>query len=389
MIESLASSVHIQSFADLNGKTLAQILQFSANKEEGLIVGAVVDGAPIPAKDTLLEELADCVQVRIFNEIQPNPRTVDIMNMYTDPRFAACDVVLGIGGGSTLDSAKALAMLASNGGSLEEYLTNNPKRRITERSKPLVLIPTTAGTGSEVTKVGVYTAESGRKYTLGSPLMTAHTALLVASLLDSVPPSLCAATGLDALDHALESIWNKNSTPITRTIGRNAAIDILETLPKLHKAIQEQSPRKRELMKAMLQASTKAGIAFNITGTAAGHAISFVLSEDWHVPHGLACAFTLLEIFDWAVQDETNRTELACIGKHFHPSLSDGQAVAALRDDIATLIQDLRIPTRFADIGVELTDISIFDRCLDDPKLHNQKPPLSKDDLHRIIEAKR
>lgn len=389
MIESLASSVHILSFADLSGKTLAQILQFSANKEDGLTVCAVIDGAPIPAKDTLLEELAGCAQVRIFNEIQPNPRSVDIMRMYEDPRFASCDVVLGIGGGSTLDSAKALAMLAANGGSLEEYLTNKPKRHITERSKPLVLIPTTAGTGSEVTKVGVYTAETGRKYTLGSPLMTAHAAVLVASLLDTVPPSLCAATGLDALDHALESIWNKNSTPITRTIARQAAIDILETLPKLYKAIKGQSPERRELSQAMLTASTKAGIAFNITGTAAGHAISFVLSEDWHVPHGLACAFTLLEIFDRAAQDETNRTELARIGKHFHPALSTGQAIAALRGDIATLMQDLGIPTRFADIGVELRDPSVFDRCLDDPKLLNQKPSLSREDLHRIIEAKR
>ncbi|SMP42352.1 Alcohol dehydrogenase, class IV [Sphaerochaeta associata] len=389
MIESLQSTVHILSVSDLDADTLSQILTFSANKAGRPTVCAVIDNAPIPAKDVLLKDLERHAIVHRFDQVQPNPRTVDIMRMYEDPEFASCDVVLGIGGGSTLDSAKALAMLASNGGSLAEYLGNKPLRTITERAKTLVLIPTTAGTGSEVTKVGVYTDPLGRKYTLGSPLMSARTAVLASSLLEGVPPSLCAATGLDALDHALESIWNKNSTPLTKTIARNAAIEILETLPKLYQAIKKQSPDKQSLIRSMLAASTKAGIAFNLTGTAAGHAISFILSEEWHVPHGLACAFTLLEVFDWAVQDESNRKELAQIGKHFHPTFGDDQALEALREDISSLMQRLAIPTKFADIKVDLTDLSVFDRCLDDPKLLNQLPPLGKKDLHRIIEAKR
>lgn len=389
MIEGLLSPVHILSYPDLDGHTLYDILLFSAGRASSLQVCVVVDNAPIPAKETLLKELAEHAPIHLFDKVQPNPRSVDIMDMYNDPRFAHCNVVVGIGGGSTLDSAKALAMLASNGGKLEEYLGNQSSKKIVERSKPLVLIPTTAGTGSEVTKVGVYTDRTGRKYTLGSPLMMAHTAVLAASLLDSVPPSLCAATGLDALDHALESIWNKNSTDLTRMVARSAAIEILEVLPNLHKAIKEQSTQKRNLTDLMLKASTKAGIAFNLTGTAAGHAISFILSEEWHVSHGLACAFTLLEIFDWAAGDEQNRAELAIIGGHFHPQCNQEEAVKALRSDIENLMHDLGIPTRFEDIKVTLTDLQVFDRCLDDPKLHNQRPPLSKEDLYRIIEAKR
>lgn len=389
MMESLLSAVPILSFTELNGSSLAQLLSFASKKEAKLSVCAVIDNAPIPYKDCLLKGLSEYATVHVFDQVQPNPRTVDIMSMYADPRFLGCDVIVGIGGGSTLDSAKALAMLATNGGELDEYLGNQGKRKITERSRTLVLIPTTAGTGSEVTKVGVYTDTTGRKYTLGSPLMMAHTAVLVACLLDSVPPSLCAATGLDALDHALESIWNKNSTALTKIVARNAAIEILETLPKLYEAIKTNNPEKRSLTEAMLKASTKAGIAFNLTGTAAGHAISFILSEEWHVPHGLACAFTLLEVFDWAVQDATNKMELALIGNHFHPTFSQEQAVMALRSDIAALMQDLAIPTRFSDIKVTLSDITVFDRCLDDPKLHNQRPPLQKEDLYRMLEAKR
>lgn len=122
MIESLQSTVHILSVSDLDADTLSQILTFSANKAGRPTVCAVIDNAPIPAKDVLLKDLERHAIVHRFDQVQPNPRTVDIMRMYEDPEFASCDVVLGIGGGSTLDSAKALAMLASNGGVLPSTL---------------------------------------------------------------------------------------------------------------------------------------------------------------------------------------------------------------------------------------------------------------------------
>lgn len=388
MIEALLSPVHILSYTELDSAELNTIAGFAAGKLSKLTVAVVADQAPIPAKEELITNLSQFATVHRYDKVQPNPTTTDIMEMFLEPTFKDADVIIGIGGGSTLDSAKALAMLATNSGDIEEYLGNNPKRAITQRSLPLILIPTTAGTGSEVTRVGVYTDPTGRKYTLGSPLMMAHTAVLVASFLDSVPPSLCAATGLDALDHALESIWNKNSTPVTRTIARNAAIEVLETLPLLYKATKQQTQNKRELITKMLLASTKAGIAFNLTGTAAGHAISFVLSEEWNVPHGMACAFTLLEVFDWAVTDSLVHSELALIGKHFHPELDETAAVSTLRDNLQALITELEIPSDFAAIGVTVTDPSIFDRAMDDPKLHNQLPPLSKEALYALIGEK-
>ncbi|MGH0054157.1 MAG: hypothetical protein ACQ5SW_12270 [Sphaerochaetaceae bacterium] len=247
-------------------------------------------------------------------------------------------------------------------------------------------------TGSEVTKVGVYTDETGRKYTLGSPLMSAHTAILISSMLDGLPPSLCAATGLDALDHALESIWNKNSNPVTRSVARQAAIEVLEQLPQLYRAIKNKQQNRRALQKSMFEASCAAGIAFNMTGTAAGHAISFILSEKWHVPHGLACAFTLLEVYDWACTADANRAELALISKHFHPNIETENAlVIQLRQDIKNLTEELQLPKSFSSIGVQLNleqlD-SLFARSFNDPKLHNQTPPLTTETLHTILENK-
>ncbi|NCC63274.1 MAG: iron-containing alcohol dehydrogenase [Spirochaetia bacterium] len=390
MISSLLSSVHLLSYDEIDGSSLFTILSYAAKKEEKLNVCVVLDDAPIAAKEILIEQLKNYCTISVFDKVRPNPQTKDIMLMVQDERFGACDAVLGIGGGSVLDSAKAMAMLATNKGSLDQYLGSQPSMTIQKASLPLVLIPTTAGTGSEMTKVGVYTDDTGRKYTLGSPLMHAHTALLVASLLDTMPPALCAATGLDALDHALESIWNKNSNAITASCARSAAIKILQVLPKLYDAPKEE---RRALQRAMLEAASEAGIAFNLTGTASGHAISFVLSESWHIPHGLSCAFTLLEVYDWALQDQENRKQLSLISKHFHPELlQEDELVQALRSDLASLLDHLNIPRTFKELSVEMDKDAIeqeFCRALNDPKLHNQKPPLDAKSLYAMLEAKR
>jgi alcohol dehydrogenase class IV len=392
MIGSLLSNVHILSFADLSASELHQILSLAAGKRDGLRVAIIHDNAPIQARDRLLTGLADLCTVSVFDTVQPNPLCTDIMQMYRSLSAGKTDVILGIGGGSVLDSAKALAMLATNEGSLEEYLGNAPKRTVTKKNLPLVLLPTTAGTGSEVTKVGVYTAPSGRKYTLGSPLMSAHAAVLVGSFLDSIPPSLCASTGLDALDHALESIWNKNATPVTRMAAEMAAISVLSTLPLLYRAIVGNGPDRRKLQREMLDAANLAGIAFNITGTAGGHAVSFILSEEWHVMHGSACAFTLCEMFDWACQDATTRESLARISAHFHPDLTDERKlVQSLRSDIASLMDEMQIPRTFGDLGVSITREEIgpmFERTFSDPKMHNQLPPMERRDLYALLDSK-
>ncbi len=392
MISSLLSSVHILQRESLSGKDLFQALSFASGKRENLQVAAILDNAPIPLRETLLAELAEFCIIEVFDAVEPNPKSSDIQSMYEDPRFKEADLVLGIGGGSVLDSAKALAMLGTNGGELDQYLGNSPTRKIEKKNLPLVLIPTTAGTGSEVTKVGVFTDDTGRKHTLGSPLMSAHAALLVGSFLDSIPPALCAATGLDALDHALESIWNRNATPITRNAAESAAIAVLTHLPPLYRAIVQKEGDRRPLQKEMLVASTMAGIAFNMTGTAAGHAISFILSEEWHVPHGSACAFSLLEVFDWAVKERENRTSLARIAQHFHPEETDEQVLAALlRDHISALMQEMKIPHTFRQLGVELKqkDIeALFARSFSDPKMHNQVPPMAEADLYCLLSNK-
>ena len=358
-------------------------------------IAIVTDNAPIESKARLIASFSGNEAI-VFDNVQPNTRTCDIMQMFRNPAFAECDVIVGIGGGSVLDSAKALAMLKTNGGQLDDYLGNSPKRKIEKRCAPLVLLTTTAGTGSEVTKVGVYTSENGRKYTLGSPLMHAHKAVLVQDFVVKAPPALVASTGLDALDHALESIWNKNAKPETLELSVKAAIEVLENIRTMYdssvairagKAVDNSSYLAA---KRMLHASCMAGMAFNLTGTAAGHALSFVLSETWHVPHGTACAFTLNGVFALSCSNEETKKHLARVSKHFHPNLkNEDKLVDAIRTDVAELTVYLKQPQKFADLNISLTPDQIdenFSRSFDDPKMWNQLPVATKENIYPLLE---
>ncbi|MGD1821858.1 MAG: iron-containing alcohol dehydrogenase [Pleomorphochaeta sp.] len=348
----------------------------------------IVDNAPIVAKDKLLNDIKDIANVTILDKVQPNPRTSDIKAMAEKIEFTS--IIVGIGGGSVMDSAKALAMLMSNGGELEDYLSNNPKRKIEKESLPLVLIPTTAGTGSEMTKVGVYTSNSGRKYTLGSPLMHAKKAILNTEYIINMPPALIASTGADALDHALETIWNKNASDETRSLAVEVSIDIISNLLNMYNGAQNKN-QNVEYCRNMLLASAMAGATFSTTGTAAGHALSFILSEDFHVPHGSACAFTLLDVYKMSLSIESVRKPLKEIAKAFFDEEDEDILITKLYDKLEEMFRLMKLPTNFKELGVEISEDEIdshFSRSFDDPKMWNQIPKATKENIYPFLVAK-
>jgi alcohol dehydrogenase class IV len=147
-----------------------------------------------------------------------------------------------------------------------------------------------------------------------------------------------------------------------------------------------------------------AGAAFSITGTAAGHALSFILSEDWHIPHGTACAFTLLDIFDLAIGEAQTARSLGRIMRRLDPvqdnrakpgdnSVSSGESISvqALRSHIAGMMNDMSIPRTFKELGIALTPgeiASYFDRAFSDPKMLNQIPRAAKENIYPLLEKK-
>lgn len=357
-------------------------------------VAFVRDARPSPQIDELVSALKDRFDTVLLDKVRPDPLASDVTEMGTSCDLGAIDVVVGMGGGSVMDSAKALAMLAENGGQLEEYLGSGAARKIERKGKPLLLVPTTAGTGSEATKVGVYTSAGGRKHSLGSPLLQADAALLCGSFAAGMPPALTASTGFDALSHALESLWNKNASPITVEAATSAAAMVLKALPSAYEAATAAAagdpvPGRDAIALRMLEAAAAAGVAFSITGTALVHALSFVLSEDWHVPHGVACAFTLEDAFRLQSRNPEIAQRLRRVAEA--AGIGGADPASALLDTMLRLKASMRLPRTFRDLGIDRAADDIearFARSFDDPKMANSFPAANPAEIYEMLKAK-
>jgi alcohol dehydrogenase len=228
-----------------------------------------------------------------FTDIEPNP-TVDNVNALASLITAEkADVLIALGGGSTMDCAKAACCLAASGDShIQPY--HQGEKKIQGKGIPLIAIPTTAGTGSEVTPFSVLDdPASGRKAPLASDHLYPDLALVDPGLTLTLPKKITAATALDALSHAIEGYWSRNHQPICDLLAIEAARLIFT---HLEKALRDGN--SRESRSGLMQAALLAGLAFQLPKNAFVHACSFPLSCHCGLSHGEACAFTL----EYAIQ---------------------------------------------------------------------------------------
>lgn len=386
MFEQAITSTKVIQTTHLSANDLDKLIFYTAGEQARTCV--IIDNNPLPPCDKMLDELRKIRQVEIQNKVFPDPKVNDIMDMVEALKEKSINVVIGIGGGSSLDSAKGVATILSNGGDLNDYLGAEATRKIEKRDVKLILVPTTAGTGSEVTKVGVYTSHSGRKYTLGHPLMQADIAVLVTEYVENLPPALTAATGFDALTHALESLWNRNATPLTEKVAIESAVHILQWIERAYDSSLSGANDGRA---EMLEGACMAGTAFNMTGTAAIHALSFILSEEWHIPHGAACAFTLEDVFRLNLKDAKTRQRLAQVARTLFGEGDESGLTVALLDRIIALKKKFGLPFTFRDLNIELGEDNIselFNKSLDDPKMKNNIIAVDTETVFALIKAK-
>ncbi len=221
-------------------------------------------------------------------DVAPNPTLDALGRQAAQLGGAGIDIVVALGGGSVIDSAKVLAAAARGGlAPVRAYLAHRDESTLSPL--PLIAVPTTAGTGSEVTPwATVWDPASDTKYSLSHPGLFPRVAILDPELTLSLPVSLTVSTGLDALSHALESLWNRNANPVSARFAISAIRDIMAVLPRL-----AQAPGDLGLRRRMAQAALEAGLAFSNTRTALAHAISYPLTMRHGVVHGVACSFTL------------------------------------------------------------------------------------------------
>ena len=249
------------------------------------------------------------------------------------------EVIAAIGGGSVLDSAKVFAAAGGDFGNVQRYLECN-KGGDEVGTLPIIAVPTTAGTGSEVTCwATVWDAQAGRKHSLARPSLYPETAIVDPELTLAKPRPLTVATGLDALSHALESIWNVNANPVTVRFAADAAREILDCLPVLVDDLSNLDLRTR-----VAKAALFAGLAFSNTKTALAHNLSYPLTLAHGVDHGIACSFTLPVIL----------RSVAGIGGFREAGLRAvfGDDLADAAETLRQFLSDLDVPVRLAAYGV-------------------------------------
>ncbi len=232
----------------------------------------------------------DIVDLAIGNE----PTVEDLRTAAVTARGADCDLVISIGGGSALDSGKAIAALISNDGDIMEYLeVIGEGKQIPNAPVPHIAIPTTAGTGSEVTKNAVVLSEEhGVKVSMRSPLMVPTVALVDPELTYTMPVAVTVSSGLDALTHLLESYVSSRANPLVDPLCEDG---IVRTARSLERVVADGEDGDARL--DMSLASLYGGIALANAGLGAVHGFAGVLGGRLHVPHGIACGCLLAPVF--------------------------------------------------------------------------------------------
>jgi phosphonate metabolism-associated iron-containing alcohol dehydrogenase len=284
---------------------------------------------------------------QIVDRTEPNPDVATLAGLYRSfwARTEGRELLVAVGGGSVIDTAKTL-MVGTADGSFEALVallaTGQPftPHAVT----PLIAVPTTAGTGSEVTPwATVWDRGAGKKYSLHLPQTWPEAAIVDPELTRSLPARPTLAAGLDALSHALESIWNVNANPISDTHAVAAARIVLATLPALMRDLGNLELRTR-----MSRAALQAGLAFSNTKTALAHSISYEMTLRHGLPHGIACSFTLPMVLGRAIGTDLARD--AVLASIFDGNLRDAPAF------LAAFLERLGVGTRFDAYGVSAAD---------------------------------
>ncbi|EJY57234.1 iron-containing alcohol dehydrogenase [Alicyclobacillus hesperidum URH17-3-68] len=276
---------------------------------------------------------------QLFTEVKANPRDEDCLRGAQAFQRYRADAVVAVGGGSAMDTAKAIALLGRQGGAPLDYADG---RRSYGATAPIACVPTTAGTGSEVTRSAVITeSKSHRKLTLKHERLRPALAVLDPLLTRSLPPAVTAATGVDALVHAIEGYTCTLTQPLSQAFGASAMPRIYRALPKAYHHPDDLAARSDMLLGSLL-----AGMCFGSSDVAAVHCLAEALGSLYDTPHGLANAVFLLPVLRYNAT--TCGWLYAEVARHMRVAdakQSDDDAVAALLDALAEWLRDLSIPT--------------------------------------------
>jgi phosphonate metabolism-associated iron-containing alcohol dehydrogenase len=255
-----------------------------------------------------LEKLTGKHLAGLIDGVPPLPEISDLRDLYESVHrhFSAAEVIVAVGGGSVLDTGKILATVSPEMtfSGIVDAIERKDTRSLS--AIPFIAVPTTAGTGSEVTPwATLWDRNSEQKYSLHHSAIFPEAALVDPLLTRTLPPGPTLASGLDALSHALEAIWNRNANPISDALAVKAASEVFRSLPELMR-----EPGRGHLRSRMSLAALLAGLAFSNTQTALAHSISYPMTLRHNLPHGIACSFCLPFVMSKAIGSDPGCDEV-------------------------------------------------------------------------------
>jgi len=312
--------------------------------DQGLIKAGLVKQA-----QAVLEK-AD-IKYAVFGDVEADPRYEIVADCAEMIRRENADLIIGFGGGSPIDIAKVSAIMATNEGPILEYFGID---LVPQPGLPTLIIPTTAGTGSEATPIAILSDHTEKlKKGIVSPHLFPSVALLDPELTIGLPGHVTAATGMDALIHAIESFTSKNATSISDMLARQAMQLIAKNLRTAY-----ADGGNLEARSNMLEGSLLAGMAFCTAGVTAVHAFAYPIGAEFHIPHGVANSIMLVPVMEFNKLGNLERfAEIAGYLGENTAGLSAREAAHAAVEAMRTLAADLKIPDHLSEFGIKDKDI--------------------------------
>lgn len=338
------------------------------------------------------------LQIRVFDGTIAELPVECIARAVEAGKALGADLVIGIGGGSCIDAAKVAAVLLAHGGKISDYYG---EFKVPGPVLPLISLPTTSGTGSEVTPVAVVTdPDRAVKVGIASPHIISHTAICDPELTYTCPPGLTAVSGADALTHAIEAFTTMRREPTGSIVhehvflGKNVLSDnyalaaIAHIAASLKRAVDNGADK--EARERLMLGATMAGLAFGTAGTAAAHAVQYPIGAMTHTPHGAGVAVMMPYVMEF--NRRHCEPELVEIGRAMGLDLGArtvGEAAGATIDAVESLFASIGIPKTIADLGVVKAQLpTVAEQAMGSARLIKNNPrPIELATMATLVEA--
>ena len=319
----------------------------------------------------------------VFGKVEKEPSVENVESAFREASGKAYQTVVGLGGGSSLDVAKLVSVLLKHGGETRDYFGIG---RVPARGIPTILIPTTSGTGSEVSKNAVFDDRRAKtKLVVSSPYLIADLALVDPELTATMPPPVTASTGADAFVHAVEGYVAVKSSPLSDVLALEAIRIIYENLPVAF-ADGGNIPARYQ----MAYGSMLGGFILNLAGASSSHALAYPIGSHYHVPHGVGCMLTFLEVMEYfSMASITKFVRMAQAMGVRTEGMSPRQAAEQAIVEMRKLAEYIEIPHKLSAIKMDRALIEPFAKSVvanQQRLLTNGPRRLTEKDIRTIYE---